>query len=125
MLPRDRSARALPLLGPAGEARAATSLHSESERRRTGYLFESNRLKPYTTRYVQRLVHEAAQRAGIAKRVTPHRLRASVATILLDAGISLGDRLVFHALGRLAIRLQFAPGSARVRIRLVRRIHGK
>ena len=55
----------------------------------TGYVFESNRLKPYTTRYVQRLVHEAAQRAGIIKRVTPHRLRASVETILLDAGMPL------------------------------------
>lgn len=67
----------------------AQELRTYLNGRGTGYLFESNRLKPYTTRYVQRLVHEEAQRAGIAKRVTPHRLRASVATILLDAGMPL------------------------------------
>jgi integrase/recombinase XerD len=31
----------------------------------------------------------ARRRAGIGKRVTPHRLRASVTTILLDAGMPL------------------------------------
>jgi integrase/recombinase XerD len=34
-------------------------------------------------------VHEAARRAGIDKHVTPHRLRASVATLLLDTGMPL------------------------------------
>ena len=56
---------------------------------RHGYVFESNRANRYTTRYVQRLVQVAAQEAGINKHVTPHRLRASVATILLDAGMPL------------------------------------
>jgi integrase/recombinase XerD len=74
----------LPLL-PAVAQELRTYLNGH----RTGYLFESNRLRPYTTRYLQRLVHEAAQRAGIAKRGTPHRLRASVATILLHAGMPL------------------------------------
>ncbi|MBV9296174.1 MAG: tyrosine-type recombinase/integrase [Acidobacteriaceae bacterium] len=67
----------------------AQELRTYLDGRETGCVFESNRLKSYTTRYVQRLVHEAAQRVGIAKRVTPHRLRASVATILLDAGMPL------------------------------------
>lgn len=53
------------------------------------YVFESNRADKYTTRYVQRLIKAAAQRAGIEKNVTPHRLRASDATILLDAGMPL------------------------------------
>ena len=44
---------------------------------------------PYTTRYVQWLVYDAARRAGIDKHVTPHRLRASVATLLLDTGMPL------------------------------------
>ena len=35
------------------------------------------------------MVKDAAQKAGIEKSVTPHRLRASVATILLDAGMPL------------------------------------
>jgi integrase/recombinase XerD len=34
-------------------------------------------------------VHDAARRAGIDKDVTPHRLRASVATLLLDEGMPL------------------------------------
>ena len=34
-------------------------------------------------------MHDAARRAGIDKHVTPHRLRASVATLLLDAGMPL------------------------------------
>jgi integrase/recombinase XerD len=57
--------------------------------RRSGYVFESNRSDRYTARYVQKLVKDAAQKAGVQKNVTPHRLRASVATILLDAGMPL------------------------------------
>ena len=57
--------------------------------RRSGYVFESNRSDKYSTRYVQRLIKNSARRANIDKNVTPHRLRASVATILLDAGMPL------------------------------------
>ena len=35
------------------------------------------------------MVHDAAQRAGLVQHVTPHRLRASVATLLLDAGMPI------------------------------------
>ena len=51
--------------------------------RRTGYLFESNRHDQYTARAIQLIVKNAARRAGIDKTVMPHRLRASVTTILL------------------------------------------
>lgn len=67
----------------------AQELRTHLKGRRAGYVFESNRSNRYTTRYVQRLVHDATRRAGIDKHVTPHRLRASVATILLDAGMPL------------------------------------
>lgn len=67
----------------------AQELRTHLGGRRNGYVFESNRSDKYTPRYVQRLIKDAAQRAGIDKNVTPHRLRASVATILLDAGMPL------------------------------------
>jgi len=54
-----------------------------------GLVFERNRGNKYTARYIQLVVHEAATQAGIAQQVTPHRLRASVATILHDAGMPL------------------------------------
>nr|WP_293909364.1 tyrosine-type recombinase/integrase [Deinococcus sp.] len=47
----------------------------------SGFLFESNRTDRYTP--------QMAQRARIDRPVTPHRLRASVATLLLDAGMPL------------------------------------
>ena len=67
----------------------AQELRTHLGGRRKGYVFESNRSEKYTTRYVQRLVKDAAQRAGIDKNVIPHGLRASVATILLDAGMPM------------------------------------
>src|SRR5258708_11502526 len=42
-------------------------------------------LLPLTTRQFNRVVHAAADRAAIKKRATPHTLRHSVATHLLEA----------------------------------------
>jgi len=57
--------------------------------RKAGYLFESNRHDRYSSRAVQLMVKEAARAAGLEQTVTPHRLRASVATLLLDEGMPL------------------------------------
>jgi integrase/recombinase XerD len=67
----------------------AQELRTHLSRRKATYLFESNRSAPYTPRAVQLIVQDAAQRAGLPQRVTPHRLRASVATLLVDAGMPI------------------------------------
>lgn len=67
----------------------AQELRTYLSGRRTTYLFESNRRTRYSSRAVQLIVRDAAKRAGIDKTVTPHRLRASVATLLLDHGMPI------------------------------------
>jgi len=67
----------------------AQELRTHLRGRKAIYLFESNRHTRYTPRAVQLIVHDAAQRAGLVQHVTPHRLRASVATLLLDAGMPI------------------------------------
>ena len=57
--------------------------------RKDGLLFQSNLGKKYNLRSVQMVVRQAAQRAGIKKKVTPHTLRHSFATHLLEAGADI------------------------------------
>jgi len=53
------------------------------------YVFSKKNGKPITTDTVQRVVKKAAENAGINKHVTPHCLRHSYATHLLEAGTNI------------------------------------
>ncbi|MBS3117507.1 tyrosine-type recombinase/integrase [Candidatus Woesearchaeota archaeon] len=60
------------------------------------YLF-SGKNGPLTTRAVQKVIQTTAKRAGITKKVTPHKLRHSFATHLLNEGTDI--RLIQELLG--------------------------
>jgi integrase/recombinase XerD len=78
---KRQSTRYVPLLHSLAE-----ELQTHLDGRTTGYLFESNRHTRYSARTIQDIVKEAANAAGIPKRVYPHLLRHTVATLLLQSG---------------------------------------
>ena len=53
--------------------------------------------QPITMRTVQRAFHEAVVRAGLPGRITPHTLRHSFATHLLEMGVDI--RVIQQLLG--------------------------
>ena len=55
-----------------------------------GWLFPGrNPIEPLSTRQLNRAVHAAAEAAGITKRVSPHTLRHSFATHLLEQDVDI------------------------------------
>lgn len=66
------------------------------------WLFEGQRSgTPYSSKSLQQVVHQAARKAGILKKITPHMLRHSYATHLLESGADI--RYIQDLLGHKSI----------------------
>ncbi len=84
-----------------------------------GWLFPGrNPVEPLSTRQLNRAVHEAAEAAGIRKRVTPHTLRHSFATHLLEQDIDI--RAIQVLLGH--SKLDTTALYARVATKMIRAV---
>lgn len=57
--------------------------------KREGLVFISNLGGKYNKKTIEMIVRNAARKAGMAKRITPHTLRHSFATHLLEAGADI------------------------------------
>ncbi|MFY0652971.1 MAG: site-specific integrase [Cyclobacteriaceae bacterium] len=67
------------------------------------YLFESIQAgKPYSATSLGKVVKKAAKRAGIAKNVTPHTLRHTFATHMLEQGENL--KTIQYLMGHTSLR---------------------
>ncbi|TFI58861.1 integrase [Sphingomonas parva] len=86
-----------------------------------GWLFPGRSYTdPLSTRQLNRAVHEAAEAAGIRKRVTPHTLRHSFATHLLDQDVDI--RVIQVLLGH--SKLDTTALYAKVATRTIRSVTG-
>ena len=75
----------------------ARSLHDADNREAP--LFRNQRGRPMTPQCFRLRLHSLSRRAHVNRRVTPHMLRHSAATLLLEAGIDIRfvQRLLGHA----------------------------
>ena len=86
---------------------------------RDGWLFPGMDLESHmSTRQLGRIVHDAAKAAGITKRVSPHTLRHSFATHLLEQGVDI--RVIQVLLGH--AKLDTTAYYTRVAISTVRAV---
>lgn len=80
-------------------AGAAAPLDAWLDGRQTGYLFPGENGQPLSRHTVARVVERLTALAGIDKRITPHSLRHTAATLALDAGVDIREvqRMLGHS----------------------------
>ena len=82
-------------------ARALRDYLAQGRPAKTAALFVGRRGTRLTTRQVERLIRFYAKKAGLQKKVTPHTLRHSFATHLLEGGADL--RMTQELLGHVSL----------------------
>ena len=117
----DRSQRTLRVMGKGSKERVvpvgtpalrAIGEYLAERPDEDGSLFRNSRGGRLTARSAHRIVRARAREAGLARRVSPHTLRHTFATHLLDAGADL--RLIQDLLGhsRLSTTQKYTHVSA-------------
>ncbi len=86
ILGKGQKSRMVPL---PGKTKLALNEYLLVRGQAPGFLFIHPNGKPLNARWVQRLVSRVAKEAGIMKKTTPHTLRHSFATHLLEEGADL------------------------------------
>ena len=88
----DKDREVIHIKKAKGSKHRVVFLHERLKNIDTGnanYLFLSSAGKKYSKRSVQQIVKNAAKKAGLVKNVTPHTLRHSFATHLLESGADI------------------------------------
>jgi integrase/recombinase XerC len=98
---KGRKERIVPIGSKALEALKAYGMIKEKigDDKRNTPVFLNNRGKRFSTRGVERVIQKYLLQCGILKKITPHSLRHTFATHLLDAGADLRSiqELLGHA----------------------------
>jgi site-specific recombinase XerD len=59
------------------------------DQKKSKFVFKTNRKGKYASRTIQKIIENLAKKAGIKKKITPHTLRHSFATHLLESGTDI------------------------------------
>jgi integrase/recombinase XerD len=84
---QEKGSRDRPVLFPASFRGELLQYMQGAQARRAMPLFESHRLRPYSTRRIRHMIHADARAAGMQKRVYPHLFRHQIITFLTKKGL--------------------------------------